>query len=341
MDRVWVADELEERTEAVAEIVTNRLFEEHPDWEEQWGAEARRRTEEDVAFTTTFLAAAIRADDAEIFADYVRWLRTLLVPRGVDEAVIRGTHEILADEVASLVHPEAGREVREIIEASHDVLDEPLDQEPSEDLDARGETLVDALLDGEGDAAGEVLDRALDDGMQPDAFAEELLAPAMREVGRRWQVAEISVADEHLATATARKLLADLYTRREFAGQGRGSALLACVEGCRHDLGLQIVADAFEDDGWEVANLGADVPVDDLVQAVRDRDPDVVCLSMSMPDQISPAREAIEGLREGGPPPTWILVGGRVLNEFNLHQVLGADAWAPNSFEALKAVRQR
>lgn len=115
------------------------------------------------------------------------------------------------------------------------------------------------------------------------------------------------------------------------------------MEDCQHGLGLQIVADRFEKAGWNVRHLGEDVPVDALVDHVDPWRPDVLCLSISMPQQISAGHRTIQRTRERmGDRAPCILVGGRVLNQFpHLHKVLDADGWAPDSRRAVEAISDR
>lgn len=338
-DRKALADRLDEEGNEIARTTTTRLFDANPSWRERWGDVGRTRTEEDLAFTVSFLAAAIREDAPEIFEDYVAWLRSVLEPRGVGTDVIEATHEALEDELSARLDADALDVVSTVLAAGEPTLDGPLaDDEPAGDEVA---TFSDALLEGDTDTAAAQVQARLDAGDTPSVVADDLITPAMQEVGRRWQIDEVTVADEHLATATARKVLSDLYRDRRFAESGAGRILLACVEGCHHSLGLEMVADTFEEEGWEVRSLGADVPVGDLVEHAGDWGPDVVGLSISMPQQIAVARRSIDGLRSEaqGPDPV-ILLGGRMANQFpHLYKALGADAWAPAARSAPEEIQ--
>lgn len=337
-DPAKVARELEDARDELAEATTERLYQANPGWEERWGPRGRELTEEDLGYTLTFLASAIREGSPEVFTGYVSWLRSVLEPRGVETSVIEETHVALAEQLDDHLREDASELARSYLESAEDALEGPLEVEPPPE-DERVLSMTAALLDGDAARAGGIVEAELDAGKAPSEIADELITSAMQEVGRRWQLDEISVADEHLATATTRKVLADLYRRRRFEEPGRGRVLLACVEGCRHSLGLEMVGDSFEEEGWEVRQLGADVPVEHLVEHASSWSPDVVCLSISMPQQLPAARQTIEGLQEATSQAVWILIGGRIANQLpGLHHVLGADGWASTAQGALDEV---
>lgn len=119
--------------------------------------------------------------------------------------------------------------------------------------------LVDVLVA----ANRETAERLVDDygaAMDSAQLYAELLAPAMREVGERWQRDEISVAEEHIATGLMEELLARDY-RRSFARprNSRDTIVMSCLEGERHVLGLRMCANLLEAAGFRVIFLGADL----------------------------------------------------------------------------------
>ena len=136
-----------------------------------------------------------------------------------------------------------------------------------------------------------------------DAFAA-ILAPALVEVGERWQAGAITVAQEHLASSTVRSALQRLLA--DTRGAVRGTAVLACAPAERHEIGLLMLAVLLRADGWAVAYLGADTPVADAVALARSIGARIVCFSAT------PA--TVEGLRlelaAGSAAGLQVLVGG-------------------------------
>ena len=167
---------------------------------------------------------------------------------------------------------------------------------------------------------------------------EEIIQPALREVGDLWYANRISVADEHLATATAEAAVAALYS--VFAWPPRGPrALIACAQGERHEFGARMVADLLALDGWDERFVGADVPVEDLVRKARELPAKIVGLSITLPVHLPMARSAI-GLVRASSPGVRILVGGRTTADpRDGAKSLGADAVARCGSEAVEVAR--
>ena len=138
----------------------------------------------------------------------------------------------------------------------------------------------DALRAADGAAAERIALGCLREGMTIETLYARVIAPAMWRIGKLWEHGAITIADEHLATALTHRVMASAYGSSFGHVTSRpGRILLAVVEGQRHALGLRMAADVLELGGYEVNYLGEDVPVDELMAAIRSRDPDLVGLS--------------------------------------------------------------
>ena len=201
-----------------------------------------------------------------------------------------------------------------------------------------------AIRAGDRRAAFAAIDQAVEAGVPLRALYLEVFQPALREIGRLWQENRITVADEHLATAITQAAMARLYDRLFSAARSDGRLLVAaCADLERHEVGLRMICDILEMDGWDTVFLGATVPVEDLVDMVRRRRPDVVALSASIAPHLSRVREAIRAIREEAPePPPVIAVGGRpFLEDPELAVRLGADLTARDAAEAAERLKER
>jgi len=181
----------------------------------------------------------------------------------------------------------------------------------------------------------------LDRGVSPRALYLEVLGPALQEVGSRWQRGLISVAQEHLATAIVTSVMATVAPRLiEPPPIGR-RAVLACTDGELHDVGLRMVGDFLEADGWDVLFLGALTPPGALQRLVADRAPDVVGLSTALTTHLASAAEAIAAMRRLETPP-FVMVGGRAYRDDpSVALGIGADVLLADAGAASVLLRQR
>ncbi len=105
--------------------------------------------------------------------------------------------------------------------------------------------------------------------LPPDAFSLDFVLPVLKEVGDRWARSELSVAQEHFASAQIKGILEDQLRWLSTAPAGAPTAVLATPEGHLHEFGALIAAQLAAARGWRTVYLGASVPVPDLVQAVQ------------------------------------------------------------------------
>jgi DNA-binding transcriptional MerR regulator len=151
-----------------------------------------------------------------------------------------------------------------------------------------------AALDGfDEPAAQAVLDRLLA-AATVEVVLTEVILPYLRELGARWERGEITVAQEHFASNVVRGRLLGLAR-----GWGRGVgpvALLACLPGEHHDLGLIAFGLALRSHGWRIAYLGADTPLDTLERAAEALEPAFVVVSATTDERIAPVSTQLKAL---------------------------------------------
>jgi methanogenic corrinoid protein MtbC1 len=129
---------------------------------------------------------------------------------------------------------------------------------------------LEALLQGKGRRAEEIVAGSAAGGVPVAELYQDVLAPAQNEIGRLWHAGEISVADEHFATSITESAMAML-RRASPAAAPRGRRVVASsVAGDLHAIGVRMVADFFEMDGWEAIYLGANTPAADVVETLRE-----------------------------------------------------------------------
>jgi methanogenic corrinoid protein MtbC1 len=209
-------------------------------------------------------------------------------------------------------------------------------------LEEHRSAFVDALLARDSARARRAVDAALVAGAPIPAIYLDLLRPALAEIGHRWAIGELNVAEEHYATAIAQSLLDVLSAQLERpAADGR----LAVVSGTpdeQHALGARMVADFLEADGWEVLLLGPGAPAPDLVELVDLERPDVVALSTATAGALPGVVEVLTGLAGLRPRP-FVVVGGQFWTEETsiAAEEFGADAVVHDPRELVAILRER
>ena len=199
-----------------------------------------------------------------------------------------------------------------------------------------------AVREGDRRRAFETVETALAAGLGLRTIYLEVFQPALREVGRLWQENQLSVAEEHLATAITLSAMLRLSGDTELVDTDR-TLIAACTETERHEIGLRMLCDFLDLEGWDTVYLGPSVPAESLEQMVRDRQPDVVALSASIAPHIPQLQRTIAAVRAAaGPRQPVFLVGGRAfLGRPELATQVGADMTAQDAAEAVKQLRER
>jgi MerR family transcriptional regulator, light-induced transcriptional regulator len=170
-----------------------------------------------------------------------------------------------------------------------------------------------------------------------------ILGPVQEEIGRLWEQGEISVAEEHAATALADRLMSRMVPCLPPPWLARaGSVVVACAEGEQHCLGARMVADIFTASGWLCHYLGGDVPVEDLVRFVVTHRPDLVALSLTCGDGAPALRGAVERIRawRGDSLRPLLLAGGQALVEAGSDLVRALDLIEQNPSHAVERATQ-
>ena len=148
---------------------------------------------------------------------------------------------------------------------------------------------------------------------------------------------QVSVAQEHYCTAATQLIMSQLYPHI-FATERIGRRLVAtCVGGELHEIGIRMVADFFEMEGWDTYYLGANTPTESVVQTVVERSADILGVSATIAFHTSAVADLIANVRASEVGDVKILVGGYPFNIApDLWRQVGADGCARDAQEAVE-----
>lgn len=203
--------------------------------------------------------------------------------------------------------------------------------------------LKEATINGDSDEVVKLAKRVIEAGIDPLEAVEKALVAGVLELGDRWINGEAFISDI-IAAADAMKMGLSIL-KGEIAKRGgsisyRGRIVIGTVEGDIHDIGKSIVASLWEASGFEVIDLGIDVPPSKFVEAIKQYNPDIVGMSALMTTTMLKQRETIEAIKQAGlRDRVKIVVGGAPTTEEWAREI-GADGWAPDAISAVELVKK-
>jgi 5-methyltetrahydrofolate--homocysteine methyltransferase len=201
--------------------------------------------------------------------------------------------------------------------------------------------LYDAVLNGDAKTAVAITKEAIDEKMDPLELISGTMVPAMDEVGKRYEEEEYFVP-ELLLSARAMKGSMELL-RPLLAAQGAkptGTVAIGTVKGDLHDIGKNLVASLLEGGGFEVIDLGADVPPEKFIEAIKDKGAKIVCLSALLTVTMPSMKTTIEALKQAGlRDQVKVLVGGAPVTQQYADDI-GADGYGESASNAVALARR-
>jgi len=201
----------------------------------------------------------------------------------------------------------------------------------------RYEAMRAAVRDGDGERAAALASAVVESGENPLAAIEHGFAPGIRDVGRLWEEGEYflpELVQGAEAMQAAMAALAPALARTRAGGAPRGRVVIGTVRGDLHDIGKSLVATLLSAHGFEVFDLGSDVPVAAFVEKAREVGARIVAASALLTTTMVVQRELVAALAAAGfEPPVAVLVGGAPASE-----AWSAEIGATYAENALRAV---
>ena len=201
--------------------------------------------------------------------------------------------------------------------------------------------LFEAILNGDAKTAHAITEQAIKDGADPVKLVDENMIPAMNEVGRRFECNEYFVP-ELLISARAMKAALDL-VRPLLVARGAkplGTVAVGTVKGDLHDIGKNLVAAMFEGGGFEVIDLGVNVPPEKFIAAIKEKGAQVVAMSALLTTTMPAMKTTIEALKQAGVrDQIKVLIGGAPITQKYADEI-GADGYSENAVGAVGVAKQ-
>ncbi|MCR5549268.1 MAG: corrinoid protein [Bacteroidales bacterium] len=194
--------------------------------------------------------------------------------------------------------------------------------------------LKEAIYKGNMIKAKAEVQAALDGGADPQQIIDESMIPAMEAIGKDFAEGRAFVPNL-LLSARAMKACLEILKPLMMAENSTilGTVVIGTVKGDLHDIGKNLVAAMLEGRGFKVVNLGADVSKERFIEAARENNADIICLSALLTTTMGYMKEIVDAVREAG-LSVKIMVGGAPLNA-EYAASIGADGYSSNANEAV------
>jgi corrinoid protein of di/trimethylamine methyltransferase len=203
------------------------------------------------------------------------------------------------------------------------------------------QNLYEAILSGNLNLAIETTNDAIAEGqIQPQTIINDYMVKAMEEIGARFEAGKAFVPNL-LMSARAMKGSLDLLKPLLKVGDAKpmGKIVIGTVKGDLHDIGKNLVVSMFEGCGFDVINLGIDVTGEKFVEAIKEHNADIVCMSALLTTTMNYMKEVIVALEASGlRNKVKVMVGGAPVSQAFADQI-GADGFSDNANAAVILAR--
>ncbi len=269
------------------------------------------------------ITRTVKTSDTTLSARYLNWFNVMVKNRLNRENFSHELLDITHQHINQLVNSGDEEVIKQILsEIKSSSSQIPLDDHETSRLDVTlkhgnlAHLFFNFLLDGDRNAATLLIKDAISDGIPIEEIYLDIIQPCMEEVGRLWELNKLTVAQEHYITAATQVVMSQM-TPYTFKTQRNGKKLIASsVSNDLHELGIRMVTDIFELDGWDTHYLGGNLPISSLIDEVKRWKPDVLALSVTLGSQLDDVEDIIREIKSREEThQVKVMVGGKIINE--------------------------
>ncbi|MBD3194168.1 MAG: hypothetical protein GF317_03880 [Candidatus Lokiarchaeota archaeon] len=321
--------------------ILDKTFNRLPGLKEKYEKYEKEKALEDINFHLDHLFTCYSLGKPKLFNEYVSWTRSLLETRGITYKEIKITFETIKDILFSKLPERVCLDIREYFEIIEDnALNKKIKVETLLDSQTKLEDplaveYLDALLNKSRKEATELILNALNIEYTIKDLYLRVIQPVQYEIGRLWQLNELSVAKEHYCTATTQMIISNLYPFIFSTAKIDKTLIATSISKDLHEVGIRIVADFFEMEGWNTYFLGANTPIKSIINEIKEKNVDLLAVSATLIIYVEAIQDLIQTIKDEN-IDVKVLVGGYPFNlDPNLWQEIGADAFAPDPESAI------
>lgn len=282
--------------------------------------QARKIIYRDTRYNIDYLYTAYVLGEKKVMNTYAVWLYELMAGIHKERSTREETREYVISHLEAIkktipkvTSQEKHQKLQSLIEEAQQCIREYVPEKKKikeSSYEKEIEEYMNCLFQKDSRKAVGLIRKFMNEGIDLDDIYVEILSESMRRVGELWHTAEITVDTEHYCTSVTQMAMAQMYDKI-FDGEQKNKTVLSVCPGMElHEMGARIVSDLFENHGWDSIFLGAAVPVNYILDSVRENHPDLVTLSVSMPQHLIDCEKAVREIKKEF-PDVKIAVGGK------------------------------
>jgi MerR family transcriptional regulator, light-induced transcriptional regulator len=327
----------------IAAAAVDLHYQQQPDLSVRYGAAGRQKCLQDARYHLAYLAEAIMSGSTHLFKDYIGWAQQMLAARYIPQEDLITNINCIKEVLAQRLPIENYVIAAKYLNGAFTQLEAGTEEAVSfingeTPLKQMADSYLEFLLAGNRQKASQLVLDAVDNNVNVKDIYLHIFQPVQYEIGRLWQLNKISVAQEHYCTAATQLIMSQLYPY-VFSSERNGKKLIATsVAGDLHEIGVRMVADFFEMEGWDTYYLGANTPIESILKTIREQKAQLLLVSATMAYHVRAIADLIMAVkRDSRTAQVKIMVGGYPFNAApDLWKTVGADAHSTDAQQALE-----
>jgi methanogenic corrinoid protein MtbC1 len=295
-----------------------------------------------IKYHLAYLSESLLFSSPELFYSALKWGKVFLpnieIPVNHISVVLMAISETLKKELPDDIKAPATKYLDEAIKKVEEFSTElPSFLEEQKGLYNESRIYLEFLLNNRRMDASKLILDLVTKGVKIKDVYLEIFQPVQYELGRLWQLGIISVAQEHYCTASTQIIMSQLYPYI-FQNQKSDNVFIGtCISGELHEIGVRMLSDLLELEGWDTYYLGANMPIDSIIKTIIEKKAKVIGLSATMTFHVEKVEKQIKAIKDSKEcRDVKIIVGGYVFKlSKNLWKKVGADAFGEDLTDSL------
>jgi methanogenic corrinoid protein MtbC1 len=315
----------------------------NPELKAKYNSAMLKKARSDTSHNLNYLAQAVFINEKSIFSNYYNWLYTVLKERGIGVELLKSHLQAIKNVLKQELSQEDFNYLTGFLNEAEQSLSSPENHYQSfisdeNHLKKEAEKYLALVIEMEREKAVKHILDLVDRGISIENIYLNIFQITQYEIGRLWQLNQLSVAQEHYATSVTQLAMSQLYPKIFNSFKKGKKALTTCIGDELHELGIRMVADLLELNGWDTIHLGSNTPPAEILDIIEEKEINLLALSATLPNELEEIKNLIKIIRQNSQlEQLKVMVGGRIFMQSDkLWQKIGADRFAIDAKEAVK-----